>query len=434
MRHTIPSPKWKFIAITAIVVLCAELAIIFCFGGILNHFFVAGPGLINRLNSYYGHDFLAYYAAAKIALNGDAAAAYDTAMISAKQTAIIAADPVYAPWVYPPTFLFVVLPFGLLPYIWAYIAWSASNIIAGIIAGAAVFRCYWMPAVVILAPLTWLNIFAGQNGGIFAAFMLGGLGLINRSPISAGILFGMMSFKPQFGILIPIALAAGRYWTCLVAMIACAIVLSVLAYLMFGISSWLEFLALMTKAFSAKDELSAIAPALEIANESSQTEPLWLRSVTIFAMARLAGLGLTDATVLQALSAILVIGIVIYAWHNHKALELRAAIVAIGTLLATPRAMIYDLPFLMVPMLFVLRRLRHSNLVMADWIFLALLWLCPVVGFFIFEGTRVQVWPILLWAAMLYCIVRYSTPAMKAPQSQRFPNRLNRLPNGRQQS
>jgi len=430
MHKIIPASKLRSITITGIVVLCAELAIVFSYDGILKHFFVDGPGLVNKLNSYYGHDFLAYYATAKIALNGNAAAAYDAATITTVQSTIIGAGRVYAPWVYPPTFLFVVLPFGLLPYFWAYIAWSAANIIAGIIAGAAVLRRYWMPVVAILAPLTWLNIFAGQNGGIFAAFMLGGLGLINRSPVTAGILFGIMSLKPQFGILIPIALAAGRYWTCLFAMISCAIGLAVLAYLMFGISPWLEFVALLTKAISAKDEFSAIAPALEITTDGSQSEVLWLRSVTIFAMARLVGLGPTDAIILQALSALLVIGIVIYSWYNQKTLELRATILGIGTLLATPRAMIYDLSFLMVPMFFALGRLAHANSRLPDWVFLALLWLCPAAGFFIFEVARFQIWPILLWAAILYCMMRYSTPAAEAARHQHSLHRRNTLSEG----
>lgn len=408
--NIMPDSKWRPIAITGIIVLCAEFAIAFAYAGISKHFFLDGPGLINRLGSYYGHDFLPFYAAAKITLSGHAAASYDAARISAEETGIIGGGQIYAPWVYPPSFLFIVLPFGLLPYVWAYITWSASNIMAGIIAGATACRRYWMPAVLILSPLSWLNIFAGQNGGIFASFMIGGLGLIDSHPIVAGILLGMIGLKPQFVLLIPIALVAGRHWTCLLAMSACIGALTIFAYLAFGIAPWLDFGALITKALTAKNEFSAIAPALHIAKETSEADVLWVRSVTIYAMARLVGLTPISATLFQGLSTVLVIAIVIYTWRNQKALELRAAVLAIGTLLATPRAMLYDLPFLLVPVLFGLNRLSRAFHGMADYGFLAALWLFPIAGFFVFEDIKFQFWPVFLWAAMLYCMARYATP------------------------
>ena len=43
--------------------------------------------------------------------------------------------------------------------------------------------------------------------------LLGGaLVSLDRRPLIAGILFGLMAYKPQFGLMIPIALAAGGYW------------------------------------------------------------------------------------------------------------------------------------------------------------------------------------------------------------------------------
>ena len=40
----------------------------------------------------------------------------------------------------------------------------------------------------------------------------GGLLLLDRRPVLAGILFGALCYKPHFGMLIPVALAASGRW------------------------------------------------------------------------------------------------------------------------------------------------------------------------------------------------------------------------------
>lgn len=63
------------------------------------------------------------------------------------------------------------------------------------------------------APARLVNILNGQNGFLSAALLLGGTWWIDRRPVAAGILFGLLTFKPQFGTLlpfVPIALAAWR--------------------------------------------------------------------------------------------------------------------------------------------------------------------------------------------------------------------------------
>jgi len=64
--------------------------------------------------------------------------------------------------------------------------------------------CIRPPAVICLA--------TGQTGLLASAFVVGGFGLVTIRPVLSGILFGLASFKPQPGILIPIALISARLW------------------------------------------------------------------------------------------------------------------------------------------------------------------------------------------------------------------------------
>src|SRR4029077_20364009 len=61
-------------------------------------------------------------------------------------------------------------------------------------------------------PAVLINVGHGHNGFLTAALLGGGLVVLDRRPLPAGILFGLMAYKPQFGLMIPIALAAGGYW------------------------------------------------------------------------------------------------------------------------------------------------------------------------------------------------------------------------------
>lgn len=392
----------------AIVVVAVQLALVFVAIGSYKHFLPFPPGLSNHQGVHYGHDYLVYYAAARLALDGRPADAYDLRYLDAEVKSISGRDTIWAPWVYPPTFFLFVLPFGLLPYIAAYATWCTANLGAGLIAGLTVVRRWWLPIAACLFPGAWMNLFAGQNGGLSAALMLGGIGLLQRSPIASGVLFGLMSFKPQFGILIPLALAADRQWICFASAAASVIGLAAVSYLAFGAAPWNMFIS----HFEA--DWRSVA----------ESDTMWLRSVTVYPMARLAGLGQTVAGLVQLASAAIAAGIVFWTWRRLASFDVKASALAFGTLLTIPRGLIYDLAILLVPFLFLLvRAVRRSAL--QDWIFLALIWIAPVAGYILFETVGFLIWPVLLWMAMLYCMARYSTPVIDSARHQKSPHGRN---------
>lgn len=393
-----PLTKWQTLTRVAIVVVAVEVALGFLLIGSYKHFVPFPPGLSNQQGYHYGHDFLVYYSTAKLALDGKAEGAYVQHRLAKVEETVVGLDKVSAPWVYPPTFVLFVLPFGLLPYIAAYGAWCAANLAAGVFAGLKILKRWWLPFAVCLFPGSWLNLFAGQNGGLSAALLLGGIGFLERSPVTAGALFGLLSYKPQFGLLIPLALAAGRHWRCFASATVCAIGLALVSYVAFGTAPWEMFLS-----HYQTDWLT-------------QSDMLWVKSVTVYPMARLAGLGPTPSALLQVVSAAVAAGIVFWIWRRPGVpIDVKASALTFATLLTTPRALIYDLSLLLVPLLFLIARLNRSS-TLQDWVFLALIWLSPVAGYFYFESIHFQFWPILFWAAMLYSTIRYSGVTVSRPR------------------
>src|SRR6202007_3224914 len=98
--------------------------------------------------------------------------------------------------------------------------------------------------IAILAfPAVWWNFGLGQNAFLTAALFGAATLLVDRRPILAGLLFGALCYKPHFGLLVPLALAAGGRWRCFAAAAASAGGLVLASLMVFGSSTWEAFLA-----------------------------------------------------------------------------------------------------------------------------------------------------------------------------------------------
>ena len=83
------------------------------------------------------------------------------------------------------------------------------------------------------------NVSAGQNGFLTTALIGGALGLLERHPALAGCCLGLLTYKPQFGVLFPLVLVATGRWRAFVAAAAVAVALAALSWLAFGSEPWL---------------------------------------------------------------------------------------------------------------------------------------------------------------------------------------------------
>ncbi len=163
-------------------------------------------------------DFFVFHSAARFVGEGGAATAlYDLAAFKRFQISLGAATGGLHPFNYPPSYIFAILPFGLLPYTPALLTWLAATLLLFVLAA----RCAGLRAAetiaVIVAPAAMVNISAGQNGFLTSALLVAGLFLLERRPLAAGTLFGLLTFKPHLGLLIPVALLARRQWRAIFA-------------------------------------------------------------------------------------------------------------------------------------------------------------------------------------------------------------------------
>jgi len=125
-------------------------------------------GPTDRLGKPVGADFLQYWAASQMALTGEAPAVYDPEKLYAGERQVTGVF-FPLPWHYPPTFLLLVLPLSLLPYLASLCTWLGVTL-SGYL--AVLRRIAPHPAAFWLAlafPGAFQNLIHGQNGFLSVA-------------------------------------------------------------------------------------------------------------------------------------------------------------------------------------------------------------------------------------------------------------------------
>jgi len=317
-------------------------------------------------------DFLNVYGAGRLVLDGRAPAAYDWDVLHATEDALVGgAVTTYFGWHYPPPFLAVAALLARLPYAAAFIAWLAVTLPLYLVTIRAILRerIGWLVAGAFPALLP--NIIPGQNGFLTASLIGGTLVLLERRPLLAGVCLGLLTYKPQFGILFPLVLVAGGYWRAIAAAAATAIALALASLALFGAPTWGAFFHWLP--------LTSQALFSEAAHHAD-----WSKFQSLFALARMLGGGTTLAWTLQlALSAVTAI-LLWVMWRDRRiAFALKAAATATGVLLATPYVYLYDLTVLAVAAAFLMRHAISTAFTRAETIGLALvIALVLIVPFF----------------------------------------------------
>ncbi|MBR0679626.1 DUF2029 domain-containing protein [Roseomonas eburnea] len=290
-------------------------------------------------------DFIAFYTAARLALEGAGAGVWNTGLQIAMREALLGAPTRVYTFLHPPSFLLLVLPFGLLPYFAAMASWVATTGIAFL----AVLRAWGAGRAVLVAallsPASIINAAHGQTGYLTAALLgLAGLG-IGARPWLAGLAFALLATKPQLGVLVLPALLAARRWPEIGWGAGFLGLFAVVSLASFGPEAWRDFLAL--------------ALAYQDVVRGGALEPWKLQSVAAFATT--AGLGGMTAAMLQAVVAVAVVVAVMAVLRRRPGGRAEAAAIAAGLPLVTPYILMYDLVILLVPMAWVLAEARRTG-------------------------------------------------------------------------
>jgi alpha-1,2-mannosyltransferase len=333
------------------------------------YFTLSGGPVIGPIMDVLFPDFLVFHAAVRAFLEGKLALVYDIDAFTQFQNVIypdrFRGPVLFRPFLYPPIWLLMLLPFGLLA-----VATSYGVFMVLTAAAATAFegrRDGWGWLAVITSPAAVWVVLAGQNTFLSVALFYGGLRLLDRSPAAAGILLGLLAYKPQIWVLVPLALLAARQWRALAWTAGTVAVLSLASLGIFGLDFWLAFLDAAREAGSAR-----------VAN--IMFERIYMHMTTLVAAARIVGLSPGIAGAIQLTGAVVAVAAVWFAFRRHRAGEARTAVLMTATFLVSPYTLNYDLLLLMPAAVALFRRGIALGFYPLERLLYLILWLMPTGG------------------------------------------------------
>jgi hypothetical protein len=299
------------------------------------YLFLTAHGLSDYDGRPLGSDFSNIYAAGVQANAGHATDIYSPARHLAAETAIFGTKTPFYGWHYPPFLLLIAAPLAQLPYFVALFVWQAVTFALYLGAMTLLLRKNLKPPpnrswllFAIAFPAVFANLLAGHNGFLTAALLAGALALLDTKPLTAGLLFGLLAYKPQFGLMIPLVLLVTQRWRAIGAATFAVAALTLLCTLFFGTGIWTAFLA--------SGEFTRT-----IVLEQGQTG--FYRILSMFAWVRMWGGSIPLAYAAQALVTIFC-GVALFRiWRSAVSQQVKGASLCIAAILATPYSLDYDL-------------------------------------------------------------------------------------------
>ncbi|MGN6549425.1 MAG: glycosyltransferase family 87 protein [Pararhizobium sp.] len=289
----------------------------------------AGLSLVSHKLPYW--DFTNLWAAGKLAMSGRVGTIFD---VDAYREALrLMFNPALPDqeWSYPPSMLLLGAPFSLLPIFWSYVAWQSLTICLLFLATRPLDLPLIARIAIILSPAALVSALFGQNGALTCALLISSLSLLPKRPIVAGILMGLLTIKPQLGVLLPICAIASRSWRAIIAATLTALALVLVTALFFGLDVWIDF-------------WTRTRPLMTSIMDAPFPQGYQMNAATVFSSVRSLSMSLAAAHAAQAATIFLSAAAAYLLWRPASLVPhgLRVCLTGALTLLAMPYGYYYD--------------------------------------------------------------------------------------------
>ncbi|MEZ5832250.1 MAG: glycosyltransferase family 87 protein [Dongiaceae bacterium] len=394
---------WRLLIILSVVFFCA-------FGArTLYGYYTTSDGMFGKLGYPIGRDYVNIWTAARVTLAGKINVLPHVTQFHKEQEALLGRPFPLHNWSYPPHLIPMIVGIGLLPYFAGLAVWLAVTFAAYATSIAAGRERKLVPILIaLIAPSSYMNCIGGQNGFLTAALLIGGLRLLDRYPIWAGVLFGILTIKPQLGLLVPVALLAAGAWRAIAAALVTAGMLVAGSIALFGTEPWISY-------------VTEIMPFQRHILEKGTGLFMYMMP-TPFMAARISGMGIQTGYVLNGATAVLAVAVVGWCYRNRSiAPDLRIAIFATAVFLASPYAFNYDLTIATAALIGWLAFRAAEPQRGIELVVISAMWLLPisVLSPLSVNMTELPYAPIVLVTTLIYLLARAN--AFSFVSSRRTP-------------
>ena len=325
-------------------------------------FALATHGYFGPMNPPGSSDFLSFYAAGTLADDGHAALAYDQTRHWAIERLVFGDARVpYYYFFYPPIFLLPCAALARLPFLAAFALFQGLTIAVYLAALRRIAGNWRIPLICLTFTAVPFIIGLGQNSFLTAGLLGLGLSLLARRPLAAGLLLGLLCYKPQLALVIPIALLAAGQRRALLGMALSSLALVGASLLAFGPDPWLAFMAAIPRA-----RATFASGAIPFSGQ-----------VSLFAAARLLGGGTILAGIVQGCAAALAIAATTLIWRLKSTPATRSLVLVAAMLATTPVLLFYDFLPVTIALAMLACEARQTGYLPRERAACVMLWLVP---------------------------------------------------------
>lgn len=363
---------------------------------------------VSRSGAHFGLDFGNFWSGGRMALEGRVGDGYKPDAYKALLAAWLAPATLFTNFSYPPSLLPLLTPFAALPYLASYALWSLLGIAAFVIAALGRIpqkRDAMLVAVLVIAPVTVSNLVFGQIAPFMTLLFVAAFRVLPARPILGGVLIGLMTVKPQFGVLVPVFLLAIGAWRTIAAATLTALALVALSAALFGVAPWHAYLtdtaALQWHYIMVMDDFYAI-------NMVTPYGALWATGVP-FAIALKMQWVISAATVAATWAVA----------RGNADWPLKIAILALGSVMAVPYMLGSDLALPLAALVWYVST-RREALPRNEMIPILILWLMPFPLTFLLQRFGIPATQVAM--AVLYLLLVARALDVKVPAGWRQPS------------
>ncbi len=310
-----------------------------------------------------GGDYVAFFTAAKAAQSGAAAGIYDADVF---QEHLRAQGPPLKSygltWQYPPTYYLVIAPLALTPFLLGYFLWTGGTLALFFTVLKRAGLPWFFLGVIMAAPSTFHAVITGQNGFLTASLLAIAALYPDKRPLLAGCAAALLTVKPQLGLLIPLAYAAGGCWRAFGVAALASIMLAAITTGIFGFEIWS---ALIEGGQTVSSNLAA------------GIMPLY-KMTTLYSWLMLLGVSSSIALFIHGVIAIGVAMFIIQIWRKSSDQNLRASALIAGVFFAAPYGYYYELIILALPVALIAQRAVETGWLKGEQTWAALAFIAPM--------------------------------------------------------
>ena len=347
----------RVVVVSAVAGTASLLSLLWLFG--------FGHGTLDPVGRPLGTDFSQVYAAGQMVLDGHSADVWNWPKHFAVQQQIHHSTRVdlYG-WHYPPPFLLIATLLAPLPYLPALLVWQAASLSAFTALMWKLVPRWETLLLVLAAPVTLICVTHGHNGFLTAFLLGGGLLLLERKPLVAGLLLGCLIYKPQFALIIPPLLLITRSWRAIAGACVSAALLIATTLLFWGWPVWQAF-------------IDSLPLTRDVVLEQGRTG--WYKIMSPFSAVRMWGGTIPAAYAVQSVFTAAAMAAVTFLSLRDNA-KLRNAAVAASVILATPYVLDYDFVVLGLGIAWLWLDGEDEGFLPWDRTLMALVWISPLVA------------------------------------------------------